>query len=598
MMVRFSPPDDGVHDLDLATHGSSGSRGTADVSPERTLEEAATVQPLIASPVEDLRDSLSVNTRWERVFHLGVYARRSILVMTSAALCVALLGAFATERHGQSSGHMRGFESKDEEDDSHEAQGAVLAEAAPTHDLFDHVAGEIEDKVEEELWEVVNYDWLNVHASPVSAASVIGTKWKCEIIAGLRRSDWVELSFKAGYVRRMLGDTAVLRRIAASYGFVAPGANCSGINMYPITDPSMCGLAAQDLGLAPATVSAALPEGCQRQHDGTWLWEANTTTQQLCSTMSPCTPATTTSSTTSTTWTRTATNTSTTTTSTTWTSTSTATWSFAFPSLFCFSVTRTTGYEPHLIRAQKAKGISIFACEDWAVLTDGGSIKLGSYKTPAIKVKKVAMGDLHNNGVTTTSWLNTMIFMEAWEIIGKDSRFRLHDWTVKVDPDAVFFPHRLKRVVAPISMASKDAAPKDKPKVYINNCDLYRDKGWSMFFGSLEVFSTQAIEAYLWGWKKCEKALKWHGWGEDLFVSSCMEFLGVDHVNEFGMLADHRCYAAPCSDHSKIAFHDFKTIDTYFSCWTNATAPVNFHVREDLKALDRAIVEPAQALKN
>jgi hypothetical protein len=255
---------------------------------------------------------------------------------------------------------------------------------------------------------------------------------------------------------------------------------------------------------------------------------------------------------------------------------------------------RTTGYEPHLIRAQKAKGIGIFACEDWAVLTDGGTVNLGTYKTPAIKVKKVAIGDLHNNGVTTTSWLNTMIFMKAWEIIGKDSRFRLHDWTVKVDPDAVFFANRLKRVVTPISMAHKDA----KPKVFLNNCDLYRDKGWSMFFGSLEVFSTEAVEAYLWGWKKCKNALHWHGWGEDLFVSSCMEFLGVKHANEFGMLADHRCYAAPCSDHSKVAFHDFKTVDSYFSCWTNATAPVNFHIREDLKALDKALETREQAVKN
>jgi hypothetical protein len=604
-MARDDSRDD---ERDLMAHGSSGSR---EASFERTsAEEALDRQPFITSLGSQPRRQARVpaeSSTWTALHSCeGICRRRPLLLLamaTVAAGCLALVGAWFSAAGAARRGavtrasHMRGFESKEE---MGSGQDAFDDAARVPDDLFAHLAGEIRDRVEAETWEVVNYDWLHVHQGTTPDAAVVGTEWKCNILVGVRQGDWVKLVYQAGYVRRMVGDTTVLRSISATYGFADKGKACSDVSMYPITDADMCGLGARHLGLAQPTSGVAvqpIPAGCREQGDGTWWWEAiDGEAQALCSTVVPCTPATTTSSTSSTSTSATTTSSSTSTTTWTWTSTSTQSWSFPFPSLFCFSVTRTTGYEPELMRAMHQKNIGIFACEDWSVLTDGGSIKIGTYKTPAIHVDKVSIGDLHDNGVTTTSWLNTMIFMKAWEIIGKDNRFRAHDWVVKVDPDAVFFANRLKRIVTPISMAHKGGKP---PSLFLNNCDLYRDKGWSTFFGSLEVFTTAAIEAYLFGWKGCKKHLKWHGWGEDLFISSCMNYLGVKHVNEFGMLSDRRCYVDPsCSDHSKVAFHYFKNVDSYMSCWRNATAPVNFHIREDLKALDKAQQSSELALKN
>jgi hypothetical protein len=224
-----------------------------------------------------------------------------------------------------------------------------------------------------------------------------------------------------------------------------------------------------------------------------------------------------------------------------------------------------------LVTAQWREGASIFGCDDWEVLSngDGGDMRIGSYLTPRIPAPQVNMGSL-DSGATTTSWLNTMIFMQAWQLVGKDNRFRYHDWTVKVDPDAVFFPDRLLKVVRPLSHKVREEEL--SPKLYLANCNLYVDKGWSTFFGSLEVFSREAIESYLYGWTLCKRKLPWHGWGEDLFISECMETLGVKKVDEFGMLADQRCFPAPCADTSKVVYHDFKNINDYFSCWRESAA--------------------------
>merc|ERR1712037_471769 len=86
-------------------------------------------------------------------------------------------------------------------------------------------------------------------------------------------------------------------------------------------------------------------------------------------------------------------------------------------------------------------------------------------------------------------------------------------------------------------------------------------------FGSLEVFSKGAVSAYRDNKDRCMNDLKWHGWGEDYFMSHCMDYIGVGRVEDFWMLADNRCNGAPCGDTSKVSFHDFKDAGAWFWCW-------------------------------
>ena len=67
-----------------------------------------------------------------------------------------------------------------------------------------------------------------------------------------------------------------------------------------------------------------------------------------------------------------------------------------------------------------------------------------------IKVEDVE-GDFHfakrkNMG----TWINTGMYQQVWEALGKKATYAEYDWTVKVDADAVFFPKKLiERVAVP-----------------------------------------------------------------------------------------------------------------------------------------------------
>jgi len=276
--------------------------------------------------------------------------------------------------------------------------------------------------------------------------------------------------------------------------------------------------------------------------------------ETLCSSHEPCHMTTVTTST----------GTSTSSVSATTTATWVTTTSEAPPSLFCFSVIRVTGgsTEPDLLEAQYEKGASIFSCNAYTILSNGGSIYLAGRQTPEIDVSIVQLGHIGDKGVTTDSWVNTAIFMEAWNMLDADGVFRTCDWTVKVDPDAVFFPHRLAPRLAPHTESGGNG-------YFVNNCGAFVQFGWSAFYGSLEVFSQVAVDKYLVkaSQDRCRSQLEWDGWGEDLFISQCMIMLGVDNIDLFDIVGDKRCVAAPCTDTTKVAFHDFKDSGSWFECW-------------------------------
>lgn len=276
--------------------------------------------------------------------------------------------------------------------------------------------------------------------------------------------------------------------------------------------------------------------------------------ETLCSSHAPC------QMTTATTTATTATRVSETGTSTTKTTT---TSSPEKATLFCWSVIRIDGPEPALLQAQFDKGASIFGCNEYDVLSNGGSTWLAGRMTPEIPVPTVEKDLLGAKGVTTDSWVNTKIFIEAWKMISRSGRYANQEWTAKVDPDAVFFPDRLAIKLAPYD-------PFGGTGYLVNNCGAFVDFGWSKFYGSLEVFSKTAVEIYLKPESQdmCETNLDYEGWGEDLYISQCLgAVLGVKDLDLFDLLGDKRCVDAPCTDNTKVAFHDFKDPDSWMTCW-------------------------------
>lgn len=239
------------------------------------------------------------------------------------------------------------------------------------------------------------------------------------------------------------------------------------------------------------------------------------------------------------------------------------------PTLFCFLVMQRGGAEEDTVRTMLAMQTSIFECDDRIVFSDQ-KVSItpakpvpglpGLRDQPGVPVQtEVLMDDLSTKAKAGSleAILNTQIFANAWSYLNSDGRFRRYDFTVKVDPDAVFFPGRLRENLAVVAPASN--MPNN---VYLLNCQ--ESFG---FFGALEVMSRMALETYLHGQERCKDKLDWKMMGEDLFMQKCFDFLEVGKKEDYALLTDGYCSEppSPCVS-GKVAFHAFKTAMQYMEC--------------------------------
>jgi len=258
------------------------------------------------------------------------------------------------------------------------------------------------------------------------------------------------------------------------------------------------------------------------------------------------------------------------------TTTSVTETSNLYPSLFCFSVMRADGYELSLVRNQLNKGVSIFQCDAWAVYSD-----TATWLTPGppVKIMTTLIGtSLEAPEGQIEHILNTDIFIQAFAKVREHKHYNQQDWIVKIDPDAVFLPDRLRTHL-------QAAAPERGSNLYFWNCPAS-----FKLFGAVEVFSKQAMDLFFDNLDRCKTEFPWQEWGEDLFLRRCMDLLGVEHKEDFGLLTDAYCgeQPYPC-DSGKVAFHPFKAPETYFKCLEEATGgeptpapPAQIEPMEDL----------------
>lgn len=234
------------------------------------------------------------------------------------------------------------------------------------------------------------------------------------------------------------------------------------------------------------------------------------------------------------------------------------------PTLFCWSHMQPKTAEETLIRQQLVKRASIFACNGYAVIAPVkillGNISRKGVYTWVNPARTVAMGKYGINGQKTDSFLNTETFLKAWDTLMNSGKLWVYDFVVKVDPDCVFFPDRLRKHVKDHKGA----------KVYFPNCGKWGSG--PKLYGSLEVFSVQALQTYTAHIDDC-KRLPWEGWGEDYYMQHCMDMIGVQQVADFNQVGDNRCIGAACSDWTKVAFHAFKQPADWFKCFDMAIGP-------------------------
>jgi hypothetical protein len=225
-------------------------------------------------------------------------------------------------------------------------------------------------------------------------------------------------------------------------------------------------------------------------------------------------------------------------------------------SLFCFALMLPGSYEQDLLAMQYNAKVSLFQCEGFAVLSNK-SIVIAPGLTSG-----VADSDLQcKKGGEFGTALNLDIFIAVWEKVIADGVYLKHDWTVKVDPDAVFFADRLRSIVGVHSETPTG--------VYLNNCKYG-------LHGPIEVFSKNAVTSWATGRQQCQDYF-WklcHGdcfWGEDLFIDQCLwKVLKIRRDNDWRLLTEDHCSPPKdwdsCEDASRVSFHPFKKADAYMKC--------------------------------
>mmetsp|Transcript_111821 Transcript_111821/g.340042 ORF Transcript_111821/g.340042 Transcript_111821/m.340042 type:complete len:447 (-) Transcript_111821:40-1380(-) len=395
-------------------------------------------------------------------------------------------------------------------------------------------------------WQVSFAGAAKVRKAKTLHSEILGRKWKCSTIFGQREGGWVKLLHEEGYVKIRYGSMVLLRQLP-TYKRISEG-TCAEHGGFPITEADACEAAAEALGLGNVksrpTSYAPSPEGCYLSAGGAlWLSDAESNRghgamdvrEPLCAIHAevpePCQPITTT-------------NTTTTTTRPT-RPTPPAAW--GHPSLFCFSLLRAGGLDMGLVRLQHARNASVFGCDEFSLLSSGGAVRLA----PDYLVAGLP-------GQEARDSLGASDFLAAWQMVAKDGRYKRHDWTVKVEPDAVFFPERLRAIL-------RSYADREDSGLFLLNCNRPLK-----LYGPIEVYSRRAVDAYVDNQALCKRELPWKEWGEALFMEKCMQRLDMDAVFDEGVLADVRCHNSPCYNESKAAFYSYYTASSYLRCWDSS----------------------------
>lgn len=258
--------------------------------------------------------------------------------------------------------------------------------------------------------------------------------------------------------------------------------------------------------------------------------------------------------------------------------------------MLCIALFRIDTYEQDLLVAQHKMNASLFQCDKYTIYSSQ-VVEIA----PGLVSRRIPSTMLAEIGGQFATVLNLGVFMALWRQVVLDADFMNTDWTLKLDPDTVFFAWRLRPILDGLRPAIlKHSSKYGGEGVYLNNCG-------QGLHGPVEAFSQDAVRAFVTHAKECGQGLdaevcktpatcaivwdvsfrghcngpctKW--WGEDIWVDQCLsKFTKAKRVFVPELLVEDHC-SPPlgwrhCNDTSAAAFHPFKDPDEYQECWDMA----------------------------
>jgi hypothetical protein len=389
-------------------------------------------------------------------------------------------------------------------------------------------------------WEVAYEGSVNVHKSRHVNSDVIYPKWKCSVVRGRRAGDWVKLSLETGYISLVKHNETTMKPIPI-YAKLS-NRTCRDIDMHPIHDDFTCNTAAQAMKLRSQkthnTSFFPTPEGCHlfvgSRFTGLFL-STNPINignggmgkrEQICSSYAEpstkCAPVT----------------------STTTTRFSSTTW--GWPSMLCITVADGTGYSFQALKDAFNFSVGVFACNANSVFTSGDPLLLGTRSG--------------QRTYTTAISLDAGSFMPIWKTVKALGLYKKFDWTVKVSPETVFLPERLRTHLKEHTIGVKNFV--------FEKCDKFSS---TPLYGALDVRSRGAIQQFFWNEDNCRSKLEWDGPNEDEFLQKCLDTLNMETFYDPNLLSTNACgEQLNCWDKAKAAFHGLPDFQGFQDCWRRA----------------------------
>lgn len=213
--------------------------------------------------------------------------------------------------------------------------------------------------------------------------------------------------------------------------------------------------------------------------------------------------------------------------------------------LFCWVVSMSYGPEAELVKLAFDTQASIFACNKWTVFSD-------NWKVLGVPAKNI--GSLQVPMGAWGSVSNGPVFARAWQKLMGEWLYKDFDWTVKADPDCVWFPDRLRARLS-----------------WRHSWDLVAVRqnqilgGGELFLGPIEVFSRATVQKFSDTAHVCD----WDHTGEDGWIHGCMRSLIGDQSVQPEQFLLNECATdnvGCCHDGAYVAFHAFKSAQTFSAC--------------------------------
>lgn len=166
---------------------------------------------------------------------------------------------------------------------------------------------------------------------------------------------------------------------------------------------------------------------------------------------------------------------------------------------------------------------------------------------------------------------------DLWHVIHSTGKYADYHWTVRVDPDMVFFPGRLREHLGTL------LAPQQVP-VYLSDAGVLHQQ--------FQVLSAPALEAYISGYDKCAQHLAEKRDGH-IFFQACLDALGIEHMEDQDMLRTD--VAGHCLDWRYIVFPPQPKLQNWNTCWGEAQGTAEGRSGEEARAVlaeMRSLVPP------